>query len=283
MNVSTILKWAKHQSNFISSENVDDDFRSCDSNDDDIPPIYFEKRQKSITGFEMEKRVSTVPLKPRLILKLASKPMKRVHGYKTFKITVLGAPNVGKTSLIERFINGTFTEDHLPTIADTYETGLFLNIQNKLKQFDIELDDFTGALKEDFPEIYEEKILQSDGFIVVYSKDEPDSLAKVVEIVADINILQEAPVVMVLENKCDCKKNKANNTTNNKTLTKFQIINCRHMEVSAKSNIGVKEAISSLIHDLEEDAKYKKQIKKQIVSTFFQRLLEKQHELTVKS
>ena len=281
MNVSTISKWAKHQSNFINSENVDDDFRSCDSNNDDIPPIYFEKRQKSIIGFEMEKRASTIPLKPRLISKLASKPMKRVHGYKTFRITVLGAPNVGKTSLIERFINGTFTEDHLPTIADTYETGLFLNIQNKLKQFDIELNDFTGALKEDFPEMYEEKILQSDGFIVVYSKDEPDSLAKVVEIVADINILQEAPVVMVLENKCDCKKNKTNNT--NTTSAKFQIINCRHMEVSAKSNIGVREAISSLIHDLEEDAKYKKQIKKQIVSTFFQRLLEREHELKVKS
>ena len=281
MNVSTISKWAKHQSNFINSENFEDDFHSCDSINDDIPPIYFEKRQKSITGFEMEKRVSTVPLKPRLISKLASKPMKRVHGYKTFKITVLGAPNVGKTSLIERFTNGTFTEDYLPTIADTYETGLFLNIQNKLKQFDIELNDFTGALKDDFPEMYEEKILQSDGFIVVYSKDEPDSLAKVVEIVADINILQEAPVVMVLENKCDCKKNKTNNI--NKTSAKFQIIHCRHMEVSAKSNIGVKEAISSLIHDLEEDAKCKKQIKKQIVSTFFQRLLEKQHELIVKS
>ena len=88
---------------------------------------------------------------------------------------------------------------------------------------------------------------------------------------------------MVLENKCDCKKSKANNTTNNKTSAKCQIINCRQMEVSAKSIIRVKEAISSLIHDLEEDAKYKKQIKKQIVSTFFQRLLEKQHELTVKS
>ena len=170
MNVSTILKWDQNQSNFINSENVGNNFRSCNSNDDDIPPIYFEKRQKSITGFEMEKRVSTVPLKPRLILRLASKSMKRVHGYKTFKTTVLGAPNVGKTSLIERFINGTFTEDHLPTITDTYETGLFLNIQNKLKQFDIELNDFTGALEEDFPEIYEEKILQSDGFIVFIVK-----------------------------------------------------------------------------------------------------------------
>ena len=44
------------------------------------------------------------------------------------------------------------------------------------------------------------KNLGSDGFIVVYSKDEPDSLAKVVEIVADINKRKEAAVVMVLEN-----------------------------------------------------------------------------------
>ena len=76
-----------------------------------------------------------------------------------------------------------------------------------MKQFDRELYDFNGSLKDDFPETYVDAILQSDGFIVVCSEDEPESLAKVVDIVADINILKESPVVMVLENKCDLKKN----------------------------------------------------------------------------
>ena len=37
---------------------------------------------------------------------------KRIHGYKTFNFMVLGAANVGNTSLIERFIHGQFTDDH---------------------------------------------------------------------------------------------------------------------------------------------------------------------------
>ena len=101
---------------------------------------------------------------------------------------VLGAPNVGKTCLVKRFVHDEFTDDHLPIIADTYETGLFLNFDNQLKQFDIEFNDFSGDFKNDFPEIYREKIILLDDFIIVYSKDEPNSLANVVEIVADINL-----------------------------------------------------------------------------------------------
>ena len=166
-----------------------------------------------------------------------------------------------KTSLIERFIHGQFTDDHLPTIAETYETGVFLNIDKELKQFDMELYDFSGSLKNDFPETYVDTILQSDGFIVVYSKDEPDSLAKVVEIVADINIIKEAPVVMVLENKCDCKKN-----INTNIGTKFQIVNAKHMEVSAKSDIGVDDAIKTLVHHLEDNEYIPTENKKTLIS-----------------
>ena len=41
---------------------------------------------------------------------------------------------------------------------------------------------------------------------MVYRKDEPDSSAKVVEIVADINKHKEAPVVVVLENSVIVKR-----------------------------------------------------------------------------
>ena len=108
--------------------------------------------------------------------------------------------------------------------------------------------------------------MRSDGFIVVYSKDEPDSSAKVVEIVADINILKEAPVVVVLENKCDCKKN-----INTNIGIKFHIINAKHREVSAKSDIGVDDAIKTLVYDLEANADNKKN-KKHLTSGILDKL-----------
>ena len=103
-------------------------------------------------------------------------------------------------NLIERFTQGQFTSNHLPTIAETYETGIFLNFGNQLKQFDLEICNFNGKSKTISQKSVLKKNLGSDGFIVVYSKDEPDSLAKVVEIVADIHKRKEAAVVMVLEN-----------------------------------------------------------------------------------
>lgn len=247
MNLSRVLKWAKDQSNFTSMETINDECCSCDINDGDIPPFYFEKRQRSMSSLEIKKKSSQNISTSTLANKILQRPPKLVHGYKTFKIMLLGAPNVGKTCLVKRFVHDKFNDDHLPTIADIYETGLFLNFDNQLKQFDIEINDFSGDFKHDFPEIYREKILLSDGFIIVYSKDEPNSLANVVEIVADINKLKEAPVTMVLENKSDCENN-----NNDKIKTEFQIINSRHMKVSAKSNTGVHEAITTLIYDLEE-------------------------------
>ena len=247
MNLSRVLKWAKDQSNFTSMETINDECCSCDINDGDTPPFYFEKRQRSMSSLEIKKKSSQNISTSTLANKILQRPPKLVHGYKTFKIMVLGAPNVGKTCLVKRFVHDKFNDDHLPTIADTYETGLFLNFDNKLRQFDIEFNDFSGDFKHDFPEIYRKKISLSDGFMIVCSKDEPNSLANVVEIVADINKLKEAPVTMVLENKSDCENN-----NNDKIKTEFQIINSRHMKVSAKRNTGVHEAITTLIYDLEE-------------------------------
>ena len=266
MNVSTISKWAKDQTNYIYTENDDDEFSSCDSYDYEISSLYLEKRQKLLNRLEMKTKSVTNLNKKNFASKVLPISPKRIHGYKTFKVMVLGAANVGKTSLIERFIYGQFTDEHLPTIADIYETGIFLNIGNELRQFDMELFDFNGSLKDDFPETYTDKILRSDGFIVVYSKDEPDSLAKVVEIVADINILKEAPVVVVLENKCDCKKN-----INTNIGIKFHIINAKHREVSAKSDIGVDDAIKTLVYDLEANADNKKN-KKHLTSGILDKL-----------
>ena len=137
MNVSTISNWAKNQTNFTYMENEDDDLHSYESSDYDIPPFYFEKRRSSLNCLEMKTASTRSPYKTNFTSKLLSMFPKRIHSYKTFKIMVLGATNVGKTSLIERFTRGQFTSDHLPTIAETYETGIFLDFGNELKQFDL--------------------------------------------------------------------------------------------------------------------------------------------------
>lgn len=43
-----------------------------------------------------------------------------------YRVVVFGVGGVGKTSLVLRFINGSFKDTYIPTIEDTYRKVIFL-------------------------------------------------------------------------------------------------------------------------------------------------------------
>ena len=43
-----------------------------------------------------------------------------------YRVVTFGTGGVGKTSLVLRFINGSFNDSYIPTIEDTYRKVLFL-------------------------------------------------------------------------------------------------------------------------------------------------------------
>lgn len=44
-----------------------------------------------------------------------------------YRVVVFGAGGVGKSSLVLRFIKGTFRESYIPTIEDTYRQVNFIH------------------------------------------------------------------------------------------------------------------------------------------------------------
>ena len=112
MNVTTVSKRAKHQSIYTYTEICNDEFCSCDSHDYEILSFYNEKGEKLLNHLEMKTKSAKKLNKTNFASKVLPIYPKGIHGYKTFNFMVLGAANVGNTSLIERFIHVQFTDDH---------------------------------------------------------------------------------------------------------------------------------------------------------------------------
>lgn len=42
------------------------------------------------------------------------------HDANDYRVAVFGSAGVGKSSVVQRFVNGTYKESYVPTIEDTY-------------------------------------------------------------------------------------------------------------------------------------------------------------------
>ena len=49
-----------------------------------------------------------------------------------YRVVVLGAGGVGKSSLVLRFVKGTFSDAYVPTVEDTYREVSFVFYHNKV-------------------------------------------------------------------------------------------------------------------------------------------------------
>ena len=120
-----------------------------------------------------------------------------------FKFLVLGEAKIGKTCIIERYVNRTFKENYLATIG--------MDIRRKILQVnnnDIILTINDTAGQERFRSLTKMFYKGADGILVGFDLTEPDTLEQVNFWIDQIetNRSKEYPVSLVLfGNKCDMK------------------------------------------------------------------------------
>lgn len=162
-----------------------------------------------------------------------------------YRVVVFGAAGVGKSSLVLRFVRGTFKDSYVPTIEDTYRQVIS---SNKLV-FTLQITDTTGS--HQFPAMQRLNIQKGHAFILVYSITNRQSLEELKSIYKDIvevkgvNNGQKTVPIMLVGNKCD--ENSARDVPSSLAVKMAQEWGCEHMETSAKTNVNVKEAFQELL------------------------------------
>ena len=158
-----------------------------------------------------------------------------------YRVVVFGAGGVGKSSLVLRFVRGTFRESYVPTIEDTYRQVISCNKQ----VCTLQITDTTGS--HQFPAMQRLSISKGHAFILVYSISSRQSLEELRPIFTEICEIKgdiESIPIMLVGNKCD-ETNREISTQLGSSLAKQW--NCAFMETSAKTNVNVKELFQELL------------------------------------
>ncbi|KAI2553095.1 DIRAS2 isoform 3, partial [Pan troglodytes] len=87
-----------------------------------------------------------------------------------YRVAVFGAGGVGKSSLVLRFVKGTFRESYIPTVEDTYRQVISCD----KSICTLQITDTTGS--HQFPAMQRLSISKGHAFILVYSITSRQSL-----------------------------------------------------------------------------------------------------------
>uniref|UniRef100_A0A665UKB4 Si:dkey-27j5.5 n=1 Tax=Echeneis naucrates TaxID=173247 RepID=A0A665UKB4_ECHNA len=168
------------------------------------------------------------------------------------RIVVLGAPRVGKTSILRRYLRDGFVEEYSPTSED------FLRKLFRIRGETYQIDILDASRERDFPAKRRLSILTGDIFLLVFSLDDRSSFEEVCtlrrEILAAKSKLTKCSVpelcaqpqvpVLVCANKVDlleCERE----------VSKAEVLqvlgdDCAYFETSAKDSTNLEKVFEAL-------------------------------------
>ncbi|NXG45854.1 DIRA2 protein, partial [Psilopogon haemacephalus] len=181
-----------------------------------------------------------------------------------YRVVVFGAGGVGKSSLVLRFVKGTFRESYIPTIEDTYRQVISCD----KSICTLQITDTTGS--HQFPAMQRLSISKGHAFILVYSitsRQSLEELKPIYEQICQIKGDVENIPIMLVGNKNDESQNREVDSSEGEAMAKKW--KCAFMETSAKLNHNVKELFQELLNlekrrtvSLQIDGKKSKQQKR---------------------
>ena len=162
-----------------------------------------------------------------------------------FNIIFVGDENVGKTSIINRYINNAFSDEKKKTIGiDNYSKMVTIK-QKKilLKVWDTVGQEKIALMTKSHYKIAHEIII----VCAIDNKDSFNSLNGWIENIKD-NLPNETIPIFLMANKCDIEDTREVPREKLKELS--QAYNIDFVECSAKENVNIEETFTKMINDI---------------------------------
>ncbi|XP_039371227.1 GTP-binding protein Di-Ras1 isoform X2 [Mauremys reevesii] len=169
-------------------------------------------------------------------------PFKMPEQSNDYRVVVFGAGGVGKSSLVLRFVKGTFRDTYIPTIEDTYRQVISCD----KSVCTLQITDTTGS--HQFPAMQRLSISKGHAFILVFSVTSKQSLEELKPIYQQILQIKgsvDTIPVMLVGNKCDETQREVETKEGEAVAKEWK---CAFMETSAKMNYNVKELFQELLN-----------------------------------
>jgi small GTP-binding protein len=176
--------------------------------------------------------------------------MTKQNGY-VFKITVLGDPRVGKTSLIKKYTKGTFKKDYIKTLG-----AQFSKYEETINGDQCNLFFWDIAGQDSWQFMHETFYRGSKAAIIVFSHTDDESFKHIDNWHDElIDICGDIPVVL-FGNKLDLvNEDKLNEVKVEKLVEERGFLD--YIKTSAKTGTGVYKGFQKIIKNLYHNFKVK--------------------------
>jgi len=164
---------------------------------------------------------------------------------KSQKIVLIGDSNVGKTSIIDQFIENKFGETK-PSIGALHKLKTIKNSTGE----EIQLDIWDTAGQEKFKSIVPMYYKGSKGIIIVYDITSKESFEGAKKWIQDVEANNNSAILILVGNKTDLEESRDVTTDQAQTYASSKSI--AYYECSAKTNENVVEVFKHIADKIQK-------------------------------
>ena len=188
-----------------------------------------------------------------------------------FKILVIGDSGVGKSCILLRFVDKTFTETYISTIGVDFRIKT-VEFDNKV----IKLQIWDTAGQERFRTITSSYYHGAHGIVMVYDITDEQSFVNIRQWIREIRrYAGEYVVKLLVGNKSELESNRRVNTEEARNLATLEDMD--FLEVSAAEDINVSKIFETLVHNIIQDRELRQSRQQQSILARNQREIKSVH------